>query len=81
MAEGIDRELEVKKRHYYSDNKLGTGDTPATFGDDTTACGKNGRKTGGFISFFFRQTDKRERCKICNKQFINDEQNRNNLED
>jgi len=57
-----------KKHHYYSDS------TPDN--DNTTACGRNGCKVGGFIGFFFRHIKQSERCKICNKQFIKDEQNR-----
>lgn len=53
--------MKKKKRHYYPHCRSDT--------DDTTACGRDGRKIGGFISFFFRQTKQSERCKVCNKQF------------
>ena len=54
--------MKKKKTHYYPKSRPDT--------DDTTACGRDGRKTGGFISFFFRQVKQSECCKICNKQFI-----------
>ena len=60
--------MRKKKYHYYSCNRPDT--------DNITACGRDGYKVGGFISFFFRQCKQSERCKICNKQFIKDEQSR-----
>ena len=58
----------MKKRHYYPHSKPDT--------DTTVACGRDGSKVGGFIGFFFRQTNITERCKTCNKQFIKEELDR-----
>lgn len=57
--------MKKKRTHYYPKSRSDT--------DDTTACGRDGRKTGGFISFFFRQTKRSERCKICDKWFRKEE--------
>lgn len=35
----------------------------------TTACGRDGYKTGGLIAFFFERVKQNERCKICNRRF------------
>lgn len=53
------------KLHYYPDDWADT--------DWTTACGRNGHKTGGFIAFFFKMLKSHERCKICNKRFKKDQ--------
>ena len=54
--------MKKKKIHYYPESRPNT--------DNTTACGRDGQKTGGFMGFFFRWVKQSERCKICNKQFI-----------
>lgn len=63
--------MRKKKYHYYPNSKSDT--------DDTTACGRDGFKTGGFISFFFRQTKQSERCKVCDKQFRKEDAIRSEL--
>lgn len=60
--------MKKKKRHcyhYYPESKPDTS--------NTTACGRDGRKTGGFVSFFFGQCKQSERCKTCDKQFRKEE--------
>jgi len=54
----------MKKTHYYPKNYVF---------DRTTACGRDGRKVGGLITFFFKMIKCSERCKICNKQFKKDQ--------
>jgi len=51
--------------HYYPDGKPDS--------DMTTACGRDGHKTGGFIAFFFKTVAPKDRCKICNKRFEKDQ--------
>ena len=58
------------KTHYYPDNKPDT--------DMTTACGRDGHKTGGFISFFFNVVKSNERCKVCDKRFKKDQREKTN---
>jgi len=53
----------MKKTHYYP-NETATG--------WTTACGRDGRKVGGLIRFFFRVERRDGRCKICDKRFRKD---------
>ena len=60
--------MKKKKTHYYPNSRPDT--------DDTTACGRDGRKIGGLISFFFRETKRSERCKTCDKQFRKEEAER-----
>ena len=52
------------KTHYYH--------TPMK-DDWTTACGRDGRKTGGLIAFFFKVERRGDRCKTCDKQFNKDQ--------
>ena len=57
-----------KKMHYYPcDGPVDEN------GFGHTACGLPGRETGGLIAGFFGFTKKKERCKICNKQFEKDQ--------
>lgn len=67
--------MKRNKNHYYPCD----GPTDAD-GYGKTACGRLGRKTGGFIAFFFKVVKHNERCKICNKRFEKD-QNEKNLRD
>ena len=53
-----------KKFHYYPDGKSDL--------DRMTACGRDGRKSGGLISSFFKIINHEDRCKICLKQFKKD---------
>ena len=53
----------MKKTHYY----------PYEYATDRiTACGRDGRKVGGLIKFFFRIEKRSERCKVCDKRFRKD---------
>ncbi len=55
----------MKKYHYYPNSSPDT--------DNMTACGRDGRKVGGLISFFFRGIKRNIRCKTCDKQFKKEE--------
>lgn len=52
-----------KKTHYYP--KLPTDGW-------TTACGRDGRKVGGLIAFFFKVEKISKRCKTCDARFGRD---------
>lgn len=52
------------KQHYYP-NEFTT--------NRTTACGRDGRKTGGLIAYFFKITNITDRCKVCNRRFKKDQ--------
>jgi len=54
----------MKKTHYYPDSPEDGWET---------ACGRDGRETGGFIAFFFKTVEQDERCKVCNKRFEKDQ--------
>ncbi len=49
------------KYHLYPDKLADT--------DNTTACGRDGRKVGGLISVFFKETKEKVRCKTRNRIF------------
>ena len=51
------------KQHYYPDVSS-TG--------WTTACGRDGRKVGGLIKYFFKMTLCHKRCKVCDARFGKD---------
>jgi len=54
-----------KKYHLYLDDSSATKKNP--YGK--TACGRDGRKIGGLIEYFFKYTKEKDRCKTCNKIF------------
>ena len=53
------------KQHYYPDSNSDQ--------NNTTACGRDGRKTGGLIGYFFQISRQEEHCKICQKRFEKDQ--------
>lgn len=54
--------MKKNKHHWYSDES----------GDDfgPTACGRDGKKVGSLITGFFEAIKPKDRCKICNKKFL-----------
>ena len=61
--------MKKEKTHYYPD--LPTDGWK-------TACGRDGRKTGGFIAFFFKVVHLGERCRVCNKRYQKDQHEKTN---
>ena len=60
-----------RKHHYYVDDQVVEED-----GYGKTACGRQGRKVGGFIDWFFKGTKVKNRCKICNRRFMKEHENK-----
>lgn len=54
--------MKKNKYHWYDDD---TGD-----GFGPTACGRDGKKVGGLITYWFKMVKIKDRCKICNRKYL-----------